>query len=210
MVCDSVWRHGHNDEQGGPGVWPSRCSQFGINIRGRSHRLKINYRTTEQVLRWATRLLSGAEVDDLDGGTDNEVGYRSLYTGPERELHEAASPGDEARFVVERARALVADTPAEEIALDARARSRVGAWADSLSAAGLPCAVLDGDSDTTGPGILVATMHRVKGLDFTHVVMHMPAHGRAGSAHTRDPRDQSLLYVAATRCRKTLTVVVSP
>jgi superfamily I DNA/RNA helicase len=61
--------------------------------------------------------------------------------------------------------------------------------------------VLDGDS--TGPGIRVATMHRVKGLDFSHVIMHLPAPAR----DAKDPRDKSLLYVAATRCRKTLTVM---
>ncbi len=62
---------------------PITLSQFDIQIRGRSRRLKINYRTTEQVLRWAVNLLEGGDIDDLDGGTDNTVGYRSLYTGPD-------------------------------------------------------------------------------------------------------------------------------
>ena len=190
---------------------PITLSQFGINIRGRSHRLKINYRTTEQVLRWATALIAGAEVDDLDGGTDNTVGYRSLYTGPEPELHRFGSTASssvsaaEAAFLVERVRALAATTPAEEIAVVARTKKRARAYADALDAAGVACAVLDGDADAIGPGIRVATMHRVKGLDFTHVVMHMPP----AASGARDPRDQSLLYVAATRCRKTLTVLTS-
>ncbi len=188
---------------------PITLSQFGINIRGRSHRLKINYRTTEQVLHWATRLLGGAEVDDLDGGTDNTVGYRSLYSGPEPEVHTFSSAAAEAAFLVERVRALGAVTPAEEIAVVARTRARVRAYADALDGAGVPCTVLDADGVPAGPGVRVATMHRVKGLDFTHVIMHVPPAAASSAGPPRDPREQSLLYVAATRCRKTLTVVTS-
>lgn len=182
---------------------PITLSQFGINIRGRSHRLKINYRTTEQVLRWATKLLAGAEVDDLDGGTDNTVGYRSLYSGPDPEVHTFSSFAAEAAFLVDRVHALSADSPAEEIAIVAKTRSRLHAYANALDGAGIPHVILDADGSPSGPGVRLATMHRVKGLDFTHVVMHMPGAGTA----SKDPRDQSLLYVAATRCRRTLTVV---
>lgn len=82
-----------------------------------------------------------------------------------------------------------------------KVKSRVSDLAKTLAAAGVPNTVLDGD--TVGPGVRVATMHRVKGLDFTHVVMCWPG----GAPASPDPRDQSLLYVAATRPRKTLTVV---
>lgn len=182
---------------------PITLSQFGINIRGRSHRLKINYRTTEQVLRWATKLLGDGEVDDLDGGSDNTVGYRSLYSGPEPDVRTFTSPGAEAQFLVDRVRELAAEAPAEEIVIVARRKSRVNAYASALDGAGIAHAILDGDSDSVGPGVRVATMHRVKGLDFTHVIMH-----RAKSASdARDPRERNLDFVAATRCRKTLTVI---
>ena len=182
---------------------PITLSQFGINVRGRSYRLKINYRTTEQILRWATKLLAGIEVDDLDGDTDNTVGYRSLYTGPDPDVRTFSSSSAETAFVVDHVRALSASTPAEEIAVVAKTKQRLSAYAAALDAAGIAHTILDGD--TIGPGIRIATMHRVKGLDFTHVLMHMPK----AKTHTGDPRDQSLLYVAATRCRKTLSVLVS-
>jgi hypothetical protein len=182
---------------------PIALGQFGIEIRGRSRRLKVNYRTTEQVLRWAVGLLDGVEIDDLDGGTDNTVGYRSLYTGPEPDVRHVRAEGEQADFLVERVRALLADTPAEEIAVVSKLRTQVRAAAQALTAAGIANTVLDGDS--AGPGVRVATMHRVKGLDFSHVVMHLPG----AATKSRDPRDRSLLYVAATRCRKTLTVMVT-
>lgn len=182
---------------------PITLSQFGINIRGRSYRLKINYRTTEQILRWATKLLAGVEVDDLDGDTDNTVGYRSLYTGPEPDVRTFASSSAETAFLIDHVRALSEHTPPEEIAIVAKTKQRLNAYAAALDGAGITHTVLDGDA--VGPGVRVATMHRVKGLDFTHVLMHM-SKGRPVSG---DPRDQSLLYVAATRCRKTLSVLVS-
>src|SRR5262249_21781274 len=115
---------------------PITLSQFGINIRGRSYRLKINYRTTEQVLRWATKLLEGAEVDDLDGHPDNTVGYRSLYSGPDPDVHPFSSASAEAAFLVDRVRTLSGDTPAEEIAVVAKTKQRVNAYAAALDSAG--------------------------------------------------------------------------
>ena len=181
---------------------PIVLSHLGIDIRGRSHRLKLNYRTTEQVLRWALGLVTG-DVDDLDGGRDNAVGYRSLYSGPAPEVVDVATPAAEVAALVARVRTLVATTPAAEIAVVARTRGRVNAYASALAAAGVACVVLDGDGDGDADGVRVATMHRVKGLDFTHVIMHLPTGGVA----ERDPRERSLYYVAATRCRRSLTVL---
>ena len=55
--------------------------QCGVNIRGRSRKLKINYRTTEETRRWATNLLEGVSIDDLDAGLDDQGGYKSLLHG---------------------------------------------------------------------------------------------------------------------------------
>ena len=50
----------------------SRC---GINIRGRSRKLRVNYRTTEETRKWAVKILDRLKVDDLDGGLDHQKGY---------------------------------------------------------------------------------------------------------------------------------------
>jgi mRNA-degrading endonuclease RelE of RelBE toxin-antitoxin system len=180
---------------------PIALSQFDINIQGRSRRLKINYRTTEQILRWATGLLVGSEIDDLDGGSDSAVGYHSLYSGPEPDVHYFKPDGMEADFLIKRIKELTVDTPPEEIAVIAKYKGRVRSYAQFLEDAGIPNSVLDGDGNS-GPGIRIATMNRVKGLEFSHVIMQIPE-----SMNSTDPRDKSLLYVAATRCRKTLTVM---
>ena len=56
--------------------------QCGIRIVGRSHKLRLNYRTTEETRSWAVRLLDGREIDDLDGGRDDHRGFKSLTHGP--------------------------------------------------------------------------------------------------------------------------------
>lgn len=56
-------------------------SQCGINIMGRGRKLKINYRITELIRRYATALLEDIEIDDLDGGLDGTKDYRSLIMG---------------------------------------------------------------------------------------------------------------------------------
>jgi superfamily I DNA/RNA helicase len=146
-------------------------------------------------------LLTGADYDDLDGGGDTTTGYHSLYSGPDPEVRSFASDGEQLAFIVERLRDLLGGgAPPEEIAVVTKRKKRVQKLGELLGNAGIEALVLDADS--SGPGVRVATMHRVKGLDFTHVIMELPS-----TARTTDPRDLSLLYVAATRPRKTLTVL---
>ncbi|MEO1301934.1 MAG: UvrD-helicase domain-containing protein [Myxococcota bacterium] len=184
---------------------PITLSHFGIPIRGRSRRLKINYRTTEQVLRWSTRLLDDLSFDDMDGGQDTTTGYRSLYRGPEPEVFAFASVDEQTCFLLQRVRRLLdSGAQPEEIAVVFRYSGPAKRLVSVFAEAEIPTSRLkkDGEPD---PGVRVATMHRVKGLDFTHVVMVVPAQ----PDESVDVRDRSLLYVAATRCRKTLTVVHS-
>ncbi len=61
----------------------SRC---GIDIRGRSRKLYLNYRTTEEIRKAAVALLENCTVDDLDDGHDEIRKYKSLSRGPEPTL----------------------------------------------------------------------------------------------------------------------------
>src|SRR5690625_3505484 len=56
-------------------------SHYGINIRGRSRRLTLNYRTTAQNLRYAVDVLEGLEFVDLAGEEVSVAGYRSARAG---------------------------------------------------------------------------------------------------------------------------------
>jgi superfamily I DNA/RNA helicase len=59
----------------------TRLGRCGIEIRGRSRRLRVNYRTTAEISRHSLSLLEGRPIDDLDGGKDDLNGYHSLRQG---------------------------------------------------------------------------------------------------------------------------------
>ena len=58
-------------------------SHSGVEIRGRSRRLRLNYRTTDEIRKWASKVLAGSKFDDLDGGKNDLSDYRSLLHGQE-------------------------------------------------------------------------------------------------------------------------------
>jgi hypothetical protein len=60
-------------------------SRYGINVRGRSSVLRLNYRSTAEIVRWAVTLLGDKPAEDLDDGEVDKRGYRSVLRG--------ASPG---------------------------------------------------------------------------------------------------------------------
>lgn len=191
---------------------PVVLAHHGIAIRGRSARLRINYRTTEQIRRWSTALLVGAAIDDLDGGQDEAHGYRSLLNGLPPTVRLFATPDEEAAFLIDEVRSLCETTAAERICLVARTHRLVRErYLPLLRSAGIPYLILEADTpDDIGSGVRLATMHRVKGLEFEHVlivglndgVMPPPA------AVTQDELlcERCLLHVAASRARETLTV----
>ena len=79
----------------------------GVNIQGRSSRLRINYRTTEEIRAWAMAVLEGVEIDDLDGGKEDEKGYKSLLTGPRPEAHHFGTRPEELEYVGGRVKELI-------------------------------------------------------------------------------------------------------
>ena len=121
-------------------------SSLGIEVRGRSTVLRLNYRTTEQIRRVADRLL-GAEADDMDGGRERRDGTRSLLRGPQPLLvgHETGS--EELDAAVAHIRGLVASglSPGA-IAVFAPTRKVLDGVEAALSAAGQPSARLHEDS----------------------------------------------------------------
>ena len=192
----------------------------GIEIRGRSRRLKINYRTTEAVRRWAVALLDGIEVDDLDDGLDTMKGYRSLRDGQPPEVRHFENADAEAAHVVDTMRAWLEQCTAEEICIVARTSDLISTrYRPLLDGAGIHTVVIETDAEASlGEGVRLATMHRVKGLEFPRmmlvsvqdgVVPLVPAGGFSDTSAEEDheTQERSLLHVAATRARDRLAVV---
>lgn len=193
-------------------------SHCGIDIRGRARKLRLNYRTTEETCRWATDLLEGRPIDDLDGGRDDNNGLRSVAHGPAPVVRHFSNRADQAAWLIEHLAALEAQgEPLRGVCVVARTRPERDAIGRELSEAGLSVEVLETDSpDDSASGVRLATMHRVKGLEFDHIViasanadtLPLPAAiDAADSPVAAETAERSLLYVAATRAKKELLVL---
>jgi superfamily I DNA/RNA helicase len=190
----------------------------GIQIQGRSSQLKINYRTTEQIRNWSMALLQGVQVDDLDGEQDRVKGYKSLLSGQLPEVKRFDTPEAEGKSLVETVRDLLKHKQAEEICLVARTNKLLEERYQPLfKAAKIPTVVLEKKNDPGEPGVRLATMHRVKGLEFpvmilaavnSHIIPMRVAftEGDPTAKAEHEERERSLLFVAATRARDHLIV----
>jgi len=195
-------------------------SACGINVRGRSKRLRLNYRTTQEIRAWAVSVLEGVSIDDLDEGTDSLRGYVSLMRGASPELVGCRSEAEELDGLVSWVRALPPDqTRLSDIAVLCARRTDAERVQGALRGAGIETVMLQsGADDRSVPGVRITTMHRAKGLEFFAVAIPFlsetafPPPGALRSAV--DPADQediviqyrSLLHVAATRAKRELRI----
>ena len=192
----------------------------GIEIRGRARKLRLNYRTTEETRRWAAGLLEGRAIDDLDGGSDDNSRIRSAANGPEPRLEHFATRDEQTNWIVRYLTDLVdQDEPLRSVCVVARTRDERDPIGEGLEDAGLTVEVLEADSpDESSTGVRLATMHRVKGLEFDRMViasvnknivpLAAAMHAVDGpESATAETAERALLYVAATRAKKELTVL---
>ncbi len=187
--------------------------QCGIDIRGRSARLKVNYRTTDETRKIAVSILENVEVDDLDGGEDTHKFYYSLMHGPEPVVQCFESSDQQADAVLAAIKEHGLNPDA--CCVIARTRKEVLAIRAALESRNQICHTLDGRSASTPENAInLATMHRVKGLEFDAVFLASANKGvvpldfvvnSAADAVTRrqlENEERALVYVSLTRARK--------
>ena len=197
-------------------------SKCGINIRGRSSILKINYRTTEETRNWAFSLLKGVHYDDLDGGIEDGKGYRSLFKGPKPEINKFSSVEEEGQFILEKINWLINENHVEKknICIVARTQRLIDQYKNIFANSEEELYEIKKRSadDRSKDKIRIATMHRVKGLEFEYIFMTGINEGIVPLEYViKNEKDKtvirefeksekSLLYVAATRAKKALLV----
>lgn len=207
-------------------IYDSRVSlgSLGIATAGRSFRLRVNYRSTEEILAWSARLLAPVTVDALEGeGTDSLAGYRSLLRGCHPQAQRYASRQEETEALVDRVRALLAEGLApHEVGVCARCNLSLDAAEKKLKAAGVPVLRVKGQVAQGVEGVRLATMHAMKGLEFRAVSVLSVNEGAVPFAREITPREvdplqhdadlrreRRLLFVACTRAREALSVTWS-
>lgn len=191
-------------------------SKCGINVRGRSSILKINYRTTEEIRRYAFALLNGISFDDLDEDVDLGDRCQSLTHGERPIIGNFKDASDEFDFIVREIKKLQANgTALTDICIVARTRKLVDDYIAQLTKAGIRSYAIkrNKSDDRTFDGLRIATMHRVKGLEFKYVFVAavnsriVPLSSAinktdAVSEAESMTAEKCLLYVAMTRAQK--------
>lgn len=180
-------------------------SASGIDIRGRSRKLYLNYRTTEEIRRMAVAVLEGCEADDLDEGVDEVTRYKSLSHGPapktldfehlEQALNTLPSLLKASR-AEGRSVCVIVPTKHEAFTVDKSLRG------EKISTTILGPNERDKPDSTS---VRIATMHRAKGLEFDEVVLLIPR--KASDLKPSADTIQRLKYVAITRAKRFATVI---
>ena len=197
---------------------PFSWRALGVDVRGRSHTLRINYRTSHQIRRQADRLLPG-ELADVDGIAERRGGTVSVFNGPEPHIRMLESPDEECAAIAEwlTVRRQEGYMP-HEIGVFVRSDAEMERALRAVHAAGMSAALLDERSDAASGSVAVGTMHLAKGLEFRAVAVAacddeiLPLQSRIESiADEADLADtyeteRHLLYVACTRARDHLLV----
>jgi DNA helicase IV len=171
-------------------------SSCGIDIRGRARKLYLNYRTTEEIRLEAISLLEGVEVDDLDGGSDEIVRYKSLLHGPKPGRIQGASMEEIHEGLEEFIREALKENQDTKIGVMANTTRLRDQLATHIREAGYKVATVNHRERLSRKDakIFAMTLHRAKGLEFDAVVIAI------NKEINQDMR--KLVYVGMTRAKR--------
>ena len=197
---------------------PFSWKALGVDIRGRSRTLRVNYRTSHQIRTQADRLL-GPEVTDVDGNREDRQDTVSVFNGPLPTIRTFADENDESQAVADWLAERIADeVQPHECGVFVRSADQLDRARSAVEKAGLTLQVLDEQVEVRRDHVAISTMHLAKGLEFRAVVVMacddeiLPLQARIESVgDTADLREvydteRQLLYVACTRARDRLLV----
>jgi superfamily I DNA/RNA helicase len=197
---------------------PFSWRALGVDVRGRSETLRINYRTSHQIRCVADRLI-GEELSDVDGNTEVRRGTVSAFDGAEPIVWVLESVDAERVAIAEWLRSRTSEgVLPHEIAVFVRSEAELERARRAVEASGLKAHELDGTSDGEMGAVAICTMHLAKGLEFRAVAVAgcddeiVPLQSRienvGNEADLEDiyETERHLLYVACTRARDYLLV----
>jgi superfamily I DNA/RNA helicase len=198
---------------------PFSWKSLGVDIRGRSHTLRINYRTSHQIRSHADRLLP-LSLADVDGNAETRRGAISVFNSVEPMIETFADSDKETaavgKWLAER---MTEGVLPHEIGVFVRTNRQLRRARDAVKAAGAAAIELTEKVETTQGSISIGTMHLAKGLEFRAVAVMtcddevLPLQKRIESVADEADLDEvynterHLLYVACTRAHLLVTGV---
>ena len=197
---------------------PFSWRELGVDVRGRSTTLKVNYRTSHQIRKAADRLLPAA-IRDADGNEEERSGTVSIFNGPAPMLRPCESEEDETQAVAAWLMQATADgIEPDEIGVFVRHEGLLSRARTAVSQADATVMEISDRPEETDGRVSVGTMHMAKGLEFKSVVVmacddeELPLQSRMETASDGSEIDEifdterRLFYVACTRARDRLMV----
>ena len=186
-------------------------SKCGIDIRGRSRKLYLNYRTTDEIRKQAVALLEGCEIDNLDDGHDETKRYKSLSHGPSPLMVTLKGIEQATDKALELSRNWLSKTDengSTSICVITYSNDVRDASAKVFAKVGLNTAVIDENHNLSNKTEIVyfSTMHRAKGLEFDQVIVISPSEYLGDPLETDSKR--KLIYVALTRAKKDAALIL--
>lgn len=197
---------------------PFSWKALGVDVRGRSRTLHINYRTSHQIRQQADRLL-GPELADVDGNREDRRGTVSVFNGPTPLIQTFDSQAEEisavSAWVIDRNKDGVAP---HEIGVFARSEAELDRARAAVGQTGLAFTILNDRMDTVTGQVAISPMHLAKGLEFRAVAVMacddeiIPLQARIETVSDDSDLEEvynterHLLYVACTRARDHLLV----
>jgi superfamily I DNA/RNA helicase/mRNA-degrading endonuclease RelE of RelBE toxin-antitoxin system len=197
---------------------PFSWKALGVDVRGRSRTLRVNYRTSHQI-RAQADLLLGPVMTDVDGNTEDRSDAVSVFNGPPPSILTLKSEAAEVDVVADwlKARAKDGILP-HEFGVFVRSTTQLARPKSAVEKAGLGHKVLDDQVETTAGYVSISTMHLAKGLEFRAIAImacddevlplqeRIEAVGDDGDLQEVYATERQLLYVAATRARDHLLI----
>jgi hypothetical protein len=190
----------------------------GVDIRGRSRTLKVNYRTSHQIRQVADRLMPSTQ-QDADGNVQDRRGTVSVFNGPEPEVRTFEKPEQEVQGVAEWIKSVIeAGVEPAEIGVFVRSKDQLVRARAAVKAASHTQLELSERHEAPQGRISIGTMHLAKGLEYRAIAVMacddniLPLHERmeavADEAELEEAyeTERQLFYVACTRARDRLLV----
>lgn len=197
---------------------PFSWKSLGVDIRGRSRTLRVNYRTSHQIRMQADRLL-GPVVTDADGNSEDRSDTVSVFNGPPPTILALRTESEEMAAVAGWFSDRVRDgVQPHELGVFVRSEAQLDRACKAVGKAGLPFKILDEHVETASGHVSISTMHLAKGLEFRAVVVmacddeviplqeRIETVGEDSDLREVYDTERQLLYVACTRARDHLLV----
>ena len=198
-------------------------SQVGINVRGkRSKRLRVNYRTTEEIKRAATNVVNGCAFHDFDGSPESLAGYVSLMHGDRPEYKIYDNRNEEIAAIIDFIR-MCRENGIEykDIVVASYIKDSIKPVQDALHRNNIPYKNLMNEGTGNDNGVNLSSFHNMKGLEFKVVILsdvnkktfpYLP-YGFEGLDEIEKKNhlmnQKALMYVAITRAMQKVLITGS-